>query len=208
MAATKTINRNNIPGLIPDSPEFIPDTVKYAVDSILGGPSLRTERPVTGQDLEQLNQMPELKPGGVPARGSFENFQKPRTLMTDEDLIEEQRAAIAAAERILGRNQARSHEEFIQNEEIRFEVEGMPEEERNRRLHLNLSLRKEHTQGKLYYEVELHRQKKEEFRAAQREKQSQELEVQQQQPIVDLNAILEGGLGKGKAHISPISSAG
>lgn len=170
------------------------------------GVLVNNEGPVTGQDLEQLSQMSELKPGRLPARGSFENFQEPRTLMTDEDLIDEQRAVIEA-ERIVRQNQARSYQEFIQNEEIRFEVEGMSEEERNRRLHLNLSLRKEHTQGKPYYEVELYRQKKEEFRTAQREEQSHELEVQQQ-PVVDLNAVLEGGLGKGKAHISPISSAG
>lgn len=175
--------------------------------AIKGQGSFVNEGPVTGQDLEQLRQMPELKPGGVPARGSLENFQKPHTLMADEDLIEEQRAAIAEAERILGRNRVKSHEEFVQDEEIRFEVAGMSEAERNKRLHFNLSFRKKHTEGKPYYEAELHRQKIEELRAAQREKQSQEFAVQQQ-PVVDLNAVLEGGLGKGKAHISPISSAG
>jgi len=169
---------------------WLDETMELAVR---GQGAFVNEGPVRDQDLEQLNQMPELKAGRFPSRGSFENFQESRALKTDADLIAEQRAAVLEVERIMKEPRARTQTEFIQQEEIRFEVTGMSEEERNRRLHLNLSLRKEHTSN-LYHEVELYRQKKAELRNLEQQEKNTQIPSPAKQPSA-LEAIFEGGSG-------------
>lgn len=111
--------------------------------------------------------------------GSIANFNEARP-KTAEKLIAEQRAAVAEAESILKQSRAR----LVTQEELRYEVAGMPEEERNRRLHLSTSLKKEHTEA-AYYMAELYRQAKEEISAATQQKE----DTKMPSPAKQLNSL-------------------
>lgn len=166
--------------------DIIGGTFEDTFETVTGrGAGFVNEGPVRGQTLEELQKLPELNiRSRFPEKGELTGFQG-----SDAELIRQQREAVAGAERILRQSRA----EFIAQEEIRLEVAGMSEDERNDRLGLNTSYRKQNTQT-AYHEAALYRQKKAEQRQAERGRNEANLAEMQPQRSA-LEAIFEGGSG-------------
>jgi len=147
------------------------------------------EGPVRGQNLEDLRSLPEHTVSGFSKTGEITGFQTPRQERTDQQLILEQQAAVPKATSILRQSRAG----FIAEEEVRLEVAGMGEEDKNKRLGLNISYRGEHT-NTAYHRAELYRQRKAELQISQ-----QQAEAPIPSPAKQPNALdtqFEGGAGR------------
>ncbi|MDD5147306.1 MAG: hypothetical protein PHV63_01990 [Candidatus Daviesbacteria bacterium] len=176
--------------------DIIGGTFENIFDTIIGsGAGYVNEGPVGVEQLSQATKWHETRPKGLET-GSLTGFQIPRTPeKTDQQLLAEQRSAVAEAESIL----RQSRIEFVTQEEIRHGVAGMSEEDRNRRLRLNASLRRAHTEDP-YHMTELYRQAKEEALATAQQKADTEIPSSTKQPN-SLEVAFEGASGS-KGNLS------
>lgn len=112
--------------------------------------------PVSFESREPIvSTVPEYVSRGF-SSGSLEGFQNPRSVEKSEaDLIVEQLTVVAEAENIF----RQSRTEFIAAEEVRLEVAGMSETDRNNRLHLSGDYRKKNTDT-AYHRAALYQQVK------------------------------------------------
>lgn len=186
----ETLNPANvIGGLFEDAWEQI--TARPAVN----------EGPVRGPYLEQLPQMPEHRAPGFPSSGSIENFQNPDHKPVETVHLNEARAAVEEAQRIVRQH---AQEQAVQTS-IRLEVAGMPAAERNKRLHLSADLRMAYT-NTVYHIAELYRQTKAEI--TQLAKQEKNTPLPSPAKSVSRDAQFEGAVvsvGGANVSLSPIS---
>ena len=186
--AKKDLSR--APGAMGWLNEIIGETTELIIE---GKGNLVNERPTNPE------QWIGPKSKGLEA-GSITGFQAPRSVeKTDEQLLVEQRAAVAEAKSIL----KQSHAESVIQEEIRHEVVGMSEEDRNKRLRLNTSLRKEHTED-AYHMAELYRQIKGEVSTIEQQEKAREIPSPAKQPSAMEGAFegRSGSQGGGTANLS------
>lgn len=165
------------------------------------GQGYTNEGPGSARDLENLISPAEFKTR-FPTSGEIADFQKARTAeKSDAELLMEQRSAVTEAMNLVRQSRA----QFVVNEEVRLEVAGMSEEERNKRLNLNSNLRKEHTEN-AYHMAELYRQVK----AENRQINQQEQDIPIPSPAKQASALetqFEGGSGKIGSGTGSLSSA-
>lgn len=182
--------RSNIIGLLDDTFEML---IGRGGDVNEGPVSTEQLRQTAGPDRQEIRHTQAEAKLAIGGRTEYV-FSNP-----DETALREQRAAITEAEMAL----RRSRTGFILQEELRHEVAGMSEVERNERLHLNTSLRKKLTED-AYHTTELYRQKKEELVKAEQIKNATEIPSPAKQPSA-LDAAFEGRSGSqggGTANLS------
>lgn len=148
----------------------------------------------------------------TPSSGRIENFQTPHDenyvkspeLLETERMAEKRKMIYASLEEARTNARKFAHEEAF-DAEVALDIAAMPEDERNKRLHLSLSLRKENTIGP-YYWTELYRQKKEEARKLEAQTEDAPIPSPAKQPHA-LETQFEGGFGKVGSGTGSLSAA-
>lgn len=181
------------------------DTVEYIYGSLTGaGAGSTQESPVISQEmLDKDRGWSEIKPAqGTPIGGKTEiQFNDPakielrHTRIFFRDLAEAQ----AHAQKV-------AHSPSLNDEDLEVQIEAMPEEVWNGKLHLSLDFDKKHTLGKPYYMTEYRRVHKEDVNKFEKA-QNQQTETEIQAPVafeMGENEMFKGT--ESKSHFTQVAS--